>query len=54
MMKTRKAFEVEWKPKQSKRMKGTVPFHLYQSFDALITDIDTKPVVYMENTPKLL
>ena len=29
-------------------------FHLYPSFEALTTDIDTKPVVYMEQTPKPL
>ena len=54
MMKTRKTIEVQRKPKQSKKMKGMTPFHLYPSFEALITDIDTKLVVYMENTPKRL
>ena len=29
-----------------------VPFHLHSSFEALITDIDTKLVVEMENSPK--
>ena len=33
-------------------MEGIIPFHLYPSFDALITDIDTKPVGEMENTTK--
>ena len=45
MMKTRKAIEVERKPKQQKKMKEMIPFHLYPSFEALITDIDTKLVV---------
>lgn len=52
MMKTRKATEVHRKAKRSKRMKGMIPFHLYSSFDELITDIDTKLVGEMENSSK--
>ena len=52
MMKTRKATEVHRKAKRSKRMKGMIPFHLYSSFDELITDIDTKLVGAMENSSK--
>ena len=33
-------------------MKGMIPFHLYPSFEAFITDIDTKLVVSVENTHK--
>ena len=33
-------------------MKGMIPFHLYSSFDELITDIDTKLVCAMENSSK--
>ena len=52
MMKTRKATEVHRKAKRSKRMKGMIPFHLYPSFDELITDIDTNLVGEMENSSK--
>ena len=53
MTNTKKAVEVEQKPKLSKKMKGMIPFHLYLSFDELITDIDTKLVGEMENSSKL-
>ena len=52
MMKTRKAIEDKRKPKRSKKMKGMIPYHLHSSFEALITDIDTKLVFEMQNSPK--
>ena len=51
-MKTRKAIEDSLKPKRSKKMKGMIPYHLHSSFEALITDIDTKLVLEMQNSPK--
>ena len=52
MMKTRKAIKVQQKPKRSKKMKGMIPFHLYPSFEALITNIDTKQVGEMDYSSK--
>ena len=51
-MKTRKTVKVELNPKRSKNMKGMIPFHLYPSFDELMTDIDTKLVGGIKNSSK--
>ena len=47
-MKTRKATADKNKPKKSKRMKGLIREHNYQSFDELIEEIATTLVDKME------
>lgn len=44
----RKAIESNNKPNKSKRMKGLIPHHIYESFHALITAIETTLVDEME------